>query len=158
MKNKPFSHVLQKTGILKNFTVAKIVRKQDIDELKMLIKSVTTTDAEYKEMLAEEMKKLSDMHDGANPIPGIIYPKSENELKELVTIISKRFCDGVRKQGLNVREMSFLITSIIKDLGLTQADFIKLKDELEDNIEYGLDDDDDENEEYEDDGGPQETY
>ena len=48
MENKSFTHILQKTGVLKTFTVAKIVKKQDIDELKALIKSVASDDAEYK--------------------------------------------------------------------------------------------------------------
>ena len=57
--NKPyFSHVLQKAGVLKNFTVAKIVKKQDIEDLKALIKSVTSSDKEYNQMLDEEMKKI----------------------------------------------------------------------------------------------------
>ena len=50
MENKSFTHILQKTGVLKTFTVAKIVKKQDIDELKALIKSVASDDAEYKKI------------------------------------------------------------------------------------------------------------
>ena len=37
-----FTHVLQKTGILKTFTVAKVVNKKDVEELKALIKTVAS--------------------------------------------------------------------------------------------------------------------
>lgn len=80
--NKPhFSHVLQKAGVLKNFTVAKIVKKQDIEDLKTLIKSVTSSDKEYKQMLDEEMKKISDMHDENNPITALYIRQTNQKIK-----------------------------------------------------------------------------
>lgn len=143
--NKPhFSHVLQKAGVLKNFTVAKIVKKQDIEDLKTLIKSVTSSDKEYKQMLDEEMKKISDMHDENNPIPGIIYPPDQSKNKKLIVEIVKKFSQSVKKQNLSTREMAFLISAIINELGLTQEDFINLKRELEDANQDDEDEEDDE--------------
>lgn len=148
--NKPhFSHVLQKAGVLKNFTVAKIVKKQDIEDLKALIKSVTSSDKEYNQMLDEEMKKISDMHDENNPIPGIIYPPDQSKNKKLIVAIVTKFSQSVKKQNLSTREMAFLVSAIINELGLTQEDFINLKNELEDANQ----DDDDEDEDDEDDNG-----
>ena len=148
--NKPhFSHVLQKAGVLKNFTVAKIVKKQDIEDLKALIKSVTSSDKEYKQMLDEEMQKISDMHDENNPIPGIIYPPDQSKNKKLIVAIVTKFSQSVKKQNLSTREMAFLVSAIINELGLTQEDFINLKNELEDANQ----DDDDEDEDDEDDNG-----
>ena len=148
--NKPhFSHVLQKAGVLKNFTVAKVVKKQDIEDLKALIKSVTSSDKEYKQMLDEEMKKISDMHDENNPIPGIIYPPDQSKNKKLIVAIVTKFSQSVKKQKLSTREMAFLISAIINELGLTQEDFINLKNELEDANQ----DDDDEDEDDENDNG-----
>ena len=147
--NKPyFSHVLQKAGVLKNFTVAKIVKKQDIEDLKALIKSVTSSDKEYNQMLDEEMKKISDMHDENNPIPGIIYPPDQSKNKKLIVAIVTKFSQSVKKQNLSTREMAFLVSAIINELGLTQEDFINLKNELED-----ANQDDDEDEDDEDDNG-----
>jgi hypothetical protein len=147
--NKPhFSHVLQKAGVLKNFTVAKIVKKQEIEDLKALIKSVTSSDKEYNQMLSEEMKKISDMHDEHNPIPGIIYPPDQSKNKKLIVAIVTKFSQSVKKQNLSTREMAFLISAIINELGLTQEDFINLKNELED-----ANQDDDEDEDDEDDNG-----
>lgn len=151
--NKPyFSHVLQKAGVLKNFTVAKIVKKQDIEDLKALIKSVTSSDKEYNQMLDEEMKKISDMHDENNPIPGIIYPPDQSKNKKLIVAIVTKFSQSVKKQNLSTREMAFLVSAIINELGLTQEDFINLKNELEDANQDDEDADDGEEDEDDDNG------
>ena len=134
--------------MLKTFTVAKIVKKQDIDELKALIKSVASDAAEYKKMLKEEMSKISDMHNQRNPIPGIIYPTPENDIKKLLIAITKKFCKGIKSQKFSKRDLAFLVSAIINDLGLTQKDFVNLKEELESQIE---DEDDDEEDDEEDD-------
>ena len=150
MENKSFTHILQKTGVLKTFTVAKIVKKQDIDELKALIKSVASDAAEYKKMLKEEMSKISDMHNQRNPIPGIIYPTPENDIKKLLIAITKKFCKGIKSQKFSKRDLAFLVSAIINDLGLTQEDFVNLKEELESQIEDEDDDEDDEGDEEDD--------
>ena len=143
MENKSFTHILQKTGVLKTFTVAKIVKKRDIDELKALVKSVASDAAEYKKMLKEEMSKISDMHNQRNPIPGIIYPTPENDIKKLLVAITTKFCKGIKTQKFSKRELAFLISAIINELGLTQEDFITLKKELENQIDDDEDDEDD---------------
>jgi hypothetical protein len=50
------------------------------------------------------------------------------------------------------RDLAFLISAIINELGLTQEDFVKLKEELESQIDDDGDDDDDDDDddEYED--------
>jgi hypothetical protein len=152
MENNSFTHILQKTGVLKTFTVAKVVKKQDIDELKALIKSVASDDKEYKKMLKEEMDKISNMHDQNNPIPGIIYPTSEDVKKKLLFSITSKFCKGIKTQNFSKRELALLISAIINDLGLTQEDFVKLKEELESQTDDEDDDADNEDndDEYED--------
>lgn len=127
-----YTHILQKTGILKNFTVAKVVKKQDIEDLKSLIKSVASDDAEYKQMLSEELAKISNMHDKNNPIPGIIYSPSEMEKRKALFTITTKFSENVKKQDFDKKELAFLISAIINELGLTQEDFQNLKEELED--------------------------
>ena len=138
---QPYTHILQKAGILKTFTVAKIVKKKEIDDLKMLIKSVASDENEYKTMLAEEIAKMSNMHDEKNPIPGIIYSGDEMAKKKIIFNITKKFSDGVKKQNFETKELAFLISAIINELGLTQEDFQNLKEELED--EYDGDEDED---------------
>lgn len=141
-----YTHILQKTGVLKNFTVAKIVKKKDIEDLKALIKSVASDDAEYKQMLAEELAKISNMHDKNNPVPGIIYSVGELEKRKALFAITTKFSENIKKQKFEKKDLAFLISAIINELGLTQEDFKKLKEEMEE--EYQEDDGDDE--EYED--------
>ena len=146
MEQRPYTHILQKKGILKAFTVAKVVKTKDIEELKSLIKDVAESDDEYKTLLHEEMKKISDMHDSNNPIPGIIYSAENLARKNLVYGLSQKMIEIINAQNFSKKDMAFLITVIITKLGLSQEDFIKLSEE----INNREDDDDEEDEEEED--------
>jgi hypothetical protein len=141
---EPYTHILQKTGVLKSFTVAKIVNKEEIEDLKKLIKSVAVDDDEYKTMLAEELAKISNMHDKSNPIPGIIYGTEEMVKKKMIFSITTKFAENIKQQKFERKDLAFLMSAIINELGLTQEDFVNLKEELED------DGDDEETDEYED--------
>jgi hypothetical protein len=146
--NQSFTHVLQKTGVLKTFTVAKVVNKEDIDELKSLIQSVAEDEAEYEKLLDEELKKLSNMHDSKNPIPGIIYTDSDSDRQKIMFGIAKKFNKSIKRYDFSPIELAFLVTAIINELGLSQEDFESLRAEMEDTD----DDDDDDDDEDEDDG------
>jgi len=145
MDNKTFTHILQKKGVLRTFSVAKVVRKKDIDELKTLIKSVASNDAEYNQMLKEEMAKLSDMHSDKNPIPGIIYNNDElSARRNLLYAIANKFSKNIKSMNFDKGELAFLISSIVAKLELEHDDFTKLSEELDN--ELGEDDDEDQEE------------
>lgn len=145
MENKPYTHILQKKGILKAFSVAKVVRKKDIEELKQIIKSMTKSEDEYNQMLNEEMAKMSDMHDQNNPIPGIIYSTDETTVRRAAIYeVARKISDGIKKKNIEKADMALLISAIISNLELTQEDFINLnedlKNELDEEDEDGFDD------------------
>jgi len=144
-----FTHILQKVGILKTFTVAKLVDKKELDDLKSLVKSVSSNEEEYKKLLTEELNKLSSTHDKKNPIPGIIYEKSDELIDAIaqkkIFYITKKFSQAVEQCDFSKLELTFLIVAIISATGLTQRDFENLRSELND-------DSDEESEEYDDDG------
>lgn len=142
-----YTHVLQKTGVLKTFTVAKIVKKKDIEELKKLIREVSSDENEYKKMLEEELLKISNMHDKNNPIPGIIYKTEDADKRGDMLVLTKKISNALKKKDFSKKELAFLISAIITELGLTQEDFINLKNDLE---EETKDFDEDDEEEYED--------
>lgn len=141
-----FTHILQKAGVLKNFTVSKIVKKQEIEDLKKLIRDVASDENEYKQMLSEELAKLINPHDEKNPIPGIIYGGSEMGKKQLIRAITLKFSQNLKQQKFNKMDLAFLITAIINELELTQEDFQKLKRDLGQDDESDEDEDDDERE------------
>lgn len=137
MKFKSYSHILQKTGVLRNFTVAKVVKKEELDGLKQLIRDITTSDSEYQEILREEMKKISNMHDKNNPVPGIIYGSAEEDKKEMLVEMASNLHANLKKYKLSSSELAFLVTAIITQLGLTKDDFENLRDKLMDGDDGG---------------------
>jgi hypothetical protein len=76
MNNPPnFSHILQKKRILKNFTVVKVASNSKIEEIKKKALAKAKTEDEFNKIMEEEIKKIGNMHNQENPIPGIIYDK-----------------------------------------------------------------------------------
>lgn len=151
MENKVYTHILQKKGVLKTFTVAKVVRKKDIEELKAIVKSMTKDEEEYNQMLKEELARISDMHNKDNPIPGIIYSENMREIKRgAIYTLAQKISDAVKKQKFDKKEMAFLISAIISNLELDQEDFLKLNEELQQEIDEEDDQDDEDEEEFED--------
>ena len=156
MNNKPFTHILQKQGILRTFSVAKVVRKKDIEELKSIIKQLASSEEEYDQMLKEEMARLSDMHNSDNPIPGIIYSESDKDKRRKVLyVISDKFVENLGKQKFTKQELALLISSMIAKLDLDQEDFAALNkdltEELDNYEERDTDYDDGDEEDEEDD-------
>lgn len=136
MNNKPFTHILQKQGILRTFSVAKVVRKKDIEELKSIIKQLASSEEEYDQMLKEEMERLSDMHNSDNPIPGIIYSESDKDKRRKVLyIISDKFVENLGKQKFTKQELALLISSMIAKLDLDQEDFAALNKDLTEELD-----------------------
>lgn len=127
--DKSYSHVLQKAGVLKNFSVAKIVSRKEIDDLKQLIRAVAKDEEEYNKLLAEELATIGNMHDPKTPIPGIIYTEDKSALIKQLQKAAKDYAQKIRTGKLEKKQLCYLIASIIKELGLTQEDFIKMKEE-----------------------------
>jgi predicted Zn-dependent protease len=127
--DKSYSHVLQKAGVLKNFSVAKVVSRKEIDDLKQLIKAVAKDEKEYDKMLEEELAQVANMHDPKSPIPGIIYVEDKSALIKQLQKAAKDYAQKIRTGKLDKKHLCYLIASIIKELGLTQDDFLKMKEE-----------------------------
>jgi cell division protein FtsB len=121
--NIGYTHVLQKSGVLKNFSVAKIVSKQQVDDLKQLIRAVAKDDKEYEAMLAQEMAIIANMHDLTNPIPGIIYFESAKSVQAL-RMFAREFVIRMKVGKLSKQEIRFILAMIIKELGIAREDFL----------------------------------
>lgn len=144
-----FSHILQKSGLLKNFSIAKVVPTKSIADLKKMIREKTSTEREYKKVLAEEMKRIGNMHDSDNPIPGILYEEYTSGPKIVKMVIGHG--KKLKAENLTKNELCFYIMSLINAMGLTRKDFqnVNAKDlGIKDDKDAKLADDDEE--EYDD--------
>lgn len=150
MENKQYTHILQKKGILKTFSVAKVVKMNDIKELEKLIREIAVDDKEYNQLLKEEMEKISNMHDNENPIPGIIYVGGSSDRRDKIFALAQKLTDNLSKHKFSKNELALLISSTISKLGLDQEDFINLNKELSEELGEDIDEEDEENEEQED--------
>lgn len=144
MENKQYTHILQKKGILKTFSVAKVVKMHDIKELEKLIREIAVDDKEYNQLLKEEMEKISNMHDNENPIPGIIYVGGSSDRREKIFALAQKLTDNLSKHKFSKNELALLISSTISKLGLDQEDFINLNKELSEELGEDIEDEDDE--------------
>lgn len=129
-----YSHIIQKKGLLKNFTVAKLMLESEIQAIKDEIRKRTTTEEEFEKAFAEEFAKIANMHDPNNPIPGIIYPKGPNERGKKMMKLVKQEKVRLKKMNLTKSELCFYINGLVNLLGLTQEDF----EELDPN-DFGID-------------------
>lgn len=141
-----YTHILQKTGVLKTFTVAKVVRKKEIEDLKNLIREIASDEVEYNKMLEEEISKISNMHDKNNPIPGIIYNDKNPNVRQEMFELTKKISKIIKNKKLSKKDIAFLISGIITELDLGPQDFLNLKKDLENEVDA-------DEESYEDDEG-----
>lgn len=130
--DKSYSHVLQKAGVLKNFSVAKVVSRKEIDDLKQLIRAVAKDEEEYKKMFEEEMAQIANMHDPKTPVPGILYSEDRTNVLKQLQKAAKDYAEKMKTAKITKKELCYLVAAIIKELGLTQEDFLKLKEDDDD--------------------------
>jgi hypothetical protein len=126
---QPYIHLLQKAGVLKNFSVAKVVNKKEIEELRRLIQTVAKDEKEFNQMFAEEMAMIGNLHDKQNPIPGIIYLEDRSKNIQDLVNIAKSCAKRLREEKTTRKELCFIVAVAIKELGLTQEDFLRLNED-----------------------------
>jgi hypothetical protein len=131
-----YSHIIQKKGILKNFTVAKLVLESEIQAIKDEIRRKTTSEEEFEKAFAEEFAKIANMHDQNNPIPGIIYSTGPNERGKKMIKLVKQEKVRLKKMNLTKSELCFYVNGLVNLLGLAQEDFEEL-----DPKDFGIDND-----------------
>jgi hypothetical protein len=118
-----FSHVLQKTGILKNFSIAKIVPLIEIEKIKKEIKEKSKSQEEFALAFQKKLAAYQNMHDPKNPIPGIIYLEDEEKKQIAYRKYAKEWAKKIKMDNPSRQELAFLIKAMIIELGLTKEDF-----------------------------------
>lgn len=118
-----YSHIIQKKGLLKNFSIAKLVLESDIQELRDRIKTQVSSNEEFE---AEFKKAFENMQDPKNPIPGILYGGKGNTRGEKMLKIIKNEIKNLNKLNLTKSELCFYINGLVNTLNLTREDFENL--------------------------------
>jgi len=124
-----FSHVLQRTGILKNFSISKTITLLDLENIKKEAKKNSKSDEEYKKLFQESMSKLGNMHDSANPVPGIIYAGKKTVVRQKLDEEAKKWAKKLKAGNISKDDLTYLVSSIIIELDITEEDFGNLDEE-----------------------------
>lgn len=135
------SHVIQKTGLLKNFSIVKTITVRELEKMKEDARKQTTTEVGYKELLSNKLTEIRNMHDSKNPIPGIIYKAPPDPRKAELMDLASDIIEDLKKDKLTHTDFTYLVLSMISKLKLTTEDFQGISNEG--NVEDGETDDDD---------------
>jgi len=119
-----FSHVLQKTGVLKNFSIAKVVPTIELEQLKSEIRKKVNNEEEFNKVFQQKIAEYSNMHDPKNPIPGIIYLEEDEKRKVAYVKYVKEWAKKIKSDSPSKKELALLIKLMISELGLTKEDFV----------------------------------
>ncbi len=118
-----FSHVLQKTGVLKNFSIAKTVPLVEIEKIKKELKEKSKSETDFNLAFQKKLAAYQNMHDPKNPIPGIIYLNNEEKKQVTCKKYAKELARKVKIDHPRRQELALLIKIMIMELGLTKDDF-----------------------------------
>jgi hypothetical protein len=132
-----FTHILQKTGILKNFSISRLVTASELDKIKNEIRKNTSNDEEFKKEFQKKISEYGNMHDPKNPIPGIIYLNDEENKRVIYAKYAKEWAKKIKEDGTPKKELAMLIKMMIAELGLTKEDFTNQEREMEEDDDGG---------------------
>ena len=134
MPEPQFTHILQKTGILKNFSIVKTLTLQELENIKKKIRSTTKTEEEFRTTLQNVLAQYGNMHDKNNLVPGIIYTKTNgvhpNKAEELDKIVDE-VADTLSRDDFTSLELAYIVRGLIDELGITREDFEELNEASE---------------------------
>jgi len=151
-------HLLSKHGIMCNFSIAKKVTQQRLNQL---IKELNVENMEsevFQERLKKDMIKETQIAYYNNSIPGVITNLKEKtpnqrsksmsaDSKKKVAMLTTLFLSKMVEKKLSKDELCLMLIQIINGLGLQDTDFKMFHDKYPDDID---DDDDDYYDEEED--------
>lgn len=143
-------HILNQTGVLASFSVAKKVTEEDIQNYIKKQKKVGKNEDEISDMLHEQI--LNDIQSAIkdNKIPGLISSQElakqmgiskavidkMPELNRLVMIVAHK----LNEKKYDKMSMCYLINSLVNLLNLSERDFEKFHREYDDDDDEGGED------------------
>ncbi len=158
--DKGVNHILNVTGILKNFSIAKKITATELKEIKKRVSEDSANSYDYESSLKQEILRYTDNYIKKNKIPGLIInkksglknfkiknPKYARLYKEASLFARSLKLD----KKLSKKELIFFIISVIGYLELNQSDFENFNKELNYNPDFEENDNGDDEGGYDDD-------
>ena len=152
--DKDINHILNVTGILKNFSITKKITRSELSEIKKRISNVSTDSQDYSELLKREILRYTDSYVKKNKIPGLIVNNPSVVRNKKYISLYKEAASIARSlkldKKLSDKELIFFILSIVSYLQLTRSDFEKFRKELEHYTDFDEINSDEHNDEHND--------
>lgn len=134
METPKINHLLQKHGILKTFHISRVVNKKDVSDVyKKLNLDEKTASDDLKNKINKSLYILTQGNFANEQIPGVIsetpiptptllaHDTQERKLYDLLDI-SQLISEIMLSEGLSLRECSFVMDTVIKNLNLRAPD------------------------------------
>lgn len=147
--NDKVTHLLSSLGVLASFSIAKKLKKSEVDKLTKKIKKTSKKEdpKEFQKLLSEALIEDTKKYVQKEIPPGLIIPKIHPK-KELLdklyielTSISQALTNTFKKQKIDKHQMCFIINALIHMNGLTEADFEEFHQKFNKYKENNFDDD-----------------
>ena len=160
--NNKIDHILNVEGILKHFDVAQKVTNTELDKIKRKVENNCPNGSQkFNEMMSNAINEYTKKYIKNHKIPGIIIPGENNvdvneiddKYRKLISNNSK--FHKIHEEALNAADflkngkhltksqMIFFIISLVAILKLTQDDFNKFNEKLQNESPFDKNDDED---------------
>ena len=146
-------HILNSTGILKNFSISKSISKKELDKLKKEVSEISENPSEFDVLLKEYILTYADEYIKRHKVPGLIFkdpPQTTKKFKvknnKLLSLYKEAVVHSEKlklEKKLSKYEIIFYILSMVGHLKLSQTDFEKFNEELTNNEDFDPSSDDD---------------
>jgi hypothetical protein len=134
-KEVVFTHILQKTGILRNFSISRVVSMSELEKIKIEARKNSSNEEEFNKAFQKKISEFANLHDPKNPIPGIIYFNDSEKKRMIYAKYAKEWAKKIKEDGTPKKELANLIKMMISELGLTKDDFVNEKQEEQEDDE-----------------------
>ena len=147
------NHILNVTGVLKNFGIAKKIAASELRKIKKRAKDACSSSDDYTELLKSEILKYTDDYVKRNKIPGLITSKGDGlknfNIKDkayakIYNEAAKMAKGLLAGRTLSKKELTFFIMSLVGALELTQEDFNAFNKEIKESADFEESDESDE--------------
>jgi hypothetical protein len=124
-------HLLRSLGILKSFSISKIINRKEVTKIsKQIKKNYKEIDGPtFQKLLSDALIESTKKYINKQPPPGFIFPENDESREELdryymeLAVISQALSSKFVEQKLTKDQICFILNATINILGITDEDF-----------------------------------